>query len=930
MDVDPSIYQTPDKNPPVNMDMETPPTSGKRAEPFSYADAARTGARAEAARTGASGNTVARGLANRVSVLQVEPPRPMTQREANAAARVATTLEALAVVKRRMTREEAARAKMNEIVDINIFTSSKKNGSAVPDISWTKEREEEYQGELDYSWNNPNYPWDDKELPTSFFGAAENINEAVIINDHSGIDNSWYNTDKFHPVRADSNNSEYIKNSTYYIDVNSLPAFKSIRGVGGAIYILRYFQFIDMVHDMCHKRGDKSNSWALNIKYVNRAYEKIKQLYIDDIKWLKSKDIKPYVNSTVLSPAEIKRELSIFYAFICLNPKKNNLEFYDLFITINKISGEPEFIKNKAKIPSDSSNTLRVQYLLSIFMNIGEINNATMLSDSIDPSSPCSSFLESNINYILKARRETSFVDNLRKRLNYPRKIILHVDAESNKTGLCGIMPKFCDYATSKESTNVEYTKNFSSKEYDAAFIQQSEVYADLLDSSTHKFQIDLNTSKSADSTSIKLVFGTETLMEFKYERYKIYPYQEEIYVISNSYDKGFLTRKISDKKVSKNGLLYFLYLYDKKFRNKNTPIEELKRTVVTLNPWNNTIRTEIYNKVKKADMEFARNFTKKYKLDYPKTTVGIKLIIKQAYDLNEAKFGIGLKARYNPFSDTGSDLLEANENLSNTSSVRAITYGEHYDDNYNLVNDDSIKNADGTTSFHHRSWFKHIGDFGQALEFYGYTQEDFNARVWPVFVSFDKLSAYLSSMFNPLTCLENLKKDSINKLQFYFKSNRLQTGIVDTTYLDPQNLDGGTSGNFGKVNYMDYNRRMYNKRIYNRRRYNILKRLKLMSHLELKNKLKSVGIKITKNLRGKRKYLTRKELENKALLFNKLQNTAKRMKIKIMYKSRSRIYKRNGMYKYKTYKRLQKEINSKKMKKNKSKNSVVRNFNFG
>jgi hypothetical protein len=107
------------------------------------------------------------------------------------------------------------------------------------------------------------------------------------------------------------------------------------------------------------------------------------------------------------------------------------------------------------------------------------------------------------------------------------------------------------------------------------------------------------------------------------------------------------------------------------------------------------------------------------------------------------------------------------------------------------------------------------------------------------------------------------------------------------------------------------------------------------MTDSELKNKLKLVGIKITKNVRGKRKYLSRKELENKALLFNKLQNSAKRMKIKIMYKSRNRSYK------YKTYKRLQKEINlknkksnrksnSKSNKKNKSKNRVVRNSNFG
>jgi hypothetical protein len=167
-------------------------------------------------------------------------------------------------------------------------------------------------------------------------------------------------------------------------------------------------------------------------------------------------------------------------------------------------------------------------------------------------------------------------------------------------------------------------------------------------------------------------------------------------------------------------------------------------------------------------------------------------------------------------------------------------------------------------------------------------------------------MCANLSIFFNPLTILEDPKEKT--GLVFYKK----KTGLFE----------------FGKVN-----NRVYTNRVYNKRRYNISKRLKLMSHLELKNKLKSVGIKITKNLRGKRKYLTRTELENKALLFNKLQNTAKRMKIKIMYKSR------NGMYKYKTYKRLQKEINLKKKKINRKSNRksnrkykkpLVRNFNFG
>jgi hypothetical protein len=149
------------------------------------------------------------------------------------------------------------------------------------------------------------------------------------------------------------------------------------------------------------------------------------------------------------------------------------------------------------------------------------------------------------------------------------------------------------------------------------------------------------------------------------------------------------------------------------------------------------------------------------------------------------------------------------------------------------------------------------------------------------------------ADLYNRLYIFEQLTS-KIPRLLTYEQSKKQKTGSSGAG-------SSGSSGAFGKVT----------------------SRIKLMSHLELKNKLKLVGLKITKNVKGKRKYLSRKELENKALLFNKLQNTAKRMKIKIMYR-------RNGMYKYKTYIRLQKEINSKYNINRKYKKPLVRNFNFG
>lgn len=84
------------------------------------------------------------------------------------------------------------------------------------------------------------------------------------------------------------------------------------------------------------------------------------------------------------------------------------------------------------------------------------------------------------------------------------------------------------------------------------------------------------------------------------------------------------------------------------------------------------------------------------------------------------------------------------------------------------------------------------------------------------------------------------------------------------------------------------------------------------MSNEQLKTKLKSVGINVTKiSSRGKRLNLTRKEMEKKALLFKNLQLRAKKMGIKIMYKSRTRGYI------YKTYTRLMNELEKLKQMKN-------------
>ena len=87
--------------------------------------------------------------------------------------------------------------------------------------------------------------------------------------------------------------------------------------------------------------------------------------------------------------------------------------------------------------------------------------------------------------------------------------------------------------------------------------------------------------------------------------------------------------------------------------------------------------------------------------------------------------------------------------------------------------------------------------------------------------------------------------------------------------------------------------------------------KISVASTNDLKIKLKSVGINVTKVTRsGKRLPLTRKELEAKAKMFKNLQLRAKKMNVRLMFKS-----KRRG-YVYKSYTRLTNDIQRKgKMK---------------
>lgn len=215
---------------------------------------------------------------------------------------------------------------------------------------------------------------------------------------------------------------------------------------------------------------------------------------------------------------------------------------------------------------------------------------------------------------------------------------------------------------------------------------------------------------------------------------------------------------------------------------------------------------------------------------------------------------------------------------------------------------------------FYELSIFKTMGDFLQLMTFLCLENKCENFRgISPelidsiiAFITFDKLCIYIGSIFSSFVVGETGSKTT----------NPLITGLSIFLREDIA----------AAVNLTGYSKQSYNieskKRMRREAADSLISmqsgfgkktnKISSMSNEQLKTKLKSVGINVTKiSSRGKRLPLTRKEMEKKANSFKNLQLRAKKMGIKIMYKSRTRGYI------YKSYTRLINELEKlKQMKK--------------
>lgn len=173
----------------------------------------------------------------------------------------------------------------------------------------------------------------------------------------------------------------------------------------------------------------------------------------------------------------------------------------------------------------------------------------------------------------------------------------------------------------------------------------------------------------------------------------------------------------------------------------------------------------------------------------------------------------------------------------------------------------------------------KTMGDF---LQIISYLNVPTNQKI---FISADILSTKICSLFSKASFIENIgtKENLITGMGVYMTKYETDTQSAASQLLIMAASPRKRRRNqFGKKS----------------------NKLKSMSNEELKNKLHSVGINVTKlSSKGKRLNLTRREMEKKANLFKNLQLRAKKIGIKLMYKS-----KRRG-YIYKSYTRLTNEL---------------------
>lgn len=245
----------------------------------------------------------------------------------------------------------------------------------------------------------------------------------------------------------------------------------------------------------------------------------------------------------------------------------------------------------------------------------------------------------------------------------------------------------------------------------------------------------------------------------------------------------------------------------------------------------------------------------------------GTKNIIKLEY-VKSSEGIVNLKIK-NFF---GREILDISRKInSKNNSVKFLTTNYRPDDNIFM--------------------FKTFGDLGQILSFasYSHTTPNFTN----LFISFDYISAYTASLFIKGAIFENVSNPYSALEIFTINKRALLSGLelAKRNFRDTEITAAEISAAMQLQNLNNSNKRPRNS-----------------FGSTIKEKLKSVGIRVTKDVNGKRKNLTLKEMNIKAEAFRKLQLKAREKGIKLKTS--------NGNFKTKSS--LEKELKNNKHSANK------------
>lgn len=178
---------------------------------------------------------------------------------------------------------------------------------------------------------------------------------------------------------------------------------------------------------------------------------------------------------------------------------------------------------------------------------------------------------------------------------------------------------------------------------------------------------------------------------------------------------------------------------------------------------------------------------------------------------------------------------------------------------------------------------YKTLGDFGQILEYNSLTGNLTQYR--NLFITFDTICSRISSLFNRYTIFES--SDIAEQGVTMFLPEYINTAILGVRGLGESRLDQAADGlmNLKRARTTEFGKKTKVS-------------IRNTSTRVLKAKLKSVGVPVTKVVRGKRMKLTRKQLEMRAGAFKRLQIRCQKKGINLTYVSKK------GR-KYKSAKRL-------------------------